>query len=738
MTPIYRDPTRSPEERAEDLLRRMTPEEKFAQMRLMNVTAAEQRQADLDPAVAERNARRCGQMYNCDSMTVANRNRLQDWAVNRTRLGIPVAIHGEGLHGLRHGDAVVFPQSVGMACAFDRDLTRQVAEEIGREARDAGFHLLYAPDLDLARDPRWGRTEETFGEDPYLTGEMGVTYIRGIQSQGVAACVKHYVAHGSPEAGLNLAPVHLGRREFRELMLPPFARAVVEAGAEAVMPAYSEWDGVPIHASRRLTRDLLRGELGFRGVTVSDYGAVKMLCTFHRVAEDEVAAGKLALEAGIDVEARTPFGYGEKTEQAAREGRISMDRIDEAVRRLLIFKFRHGLFDRPFTPEPSVPFRRPESLALARRAGRESVVLLKNENGLLPLSPAVGKIALIGPNADAAQMGDYTAAEAMAHCVTLRRAMTERLGADRVLYAKGCAVAGGDDAMLREAVCAAESADLAVVALGDNSNFYGGVGWGDAAENGQAAITCGEGFDSASLDLPGRQQELLEAVAATGKPVILILETGRPYAIRWADEHIPAILQAWYPGEQGGYALTELLFGDECPCGKLSVSIPRSVGHLPCCYNRKPSAGGYYHKPGSKSSPGRDYVFDTPGALYRFGYGLSYTTFAYSNLTLSRNVGRAEDPLTVTVTVKNTGARAAKEAVLLYVTDEYCRITPFTEQLKGFDKIELSPGEEKTVAFRLERDAFAFVNEDMEWEVEPGFFRIRVEDQTVRYEITKD
>ena len=733
MEPIYKDKTKTPEERTEDLLSRMTVREKFAQLRLMKVPTDRQKLEVIPDEVWEENIDRCGQLYNNGSMSPANYNRLQKWALEKTRLGIPVIVHGESLHGLFHKDGVVFPQGLGLASAFDKAQHEKVAEEIGREAAAAGIHMTYAPNLDISRDPRWGRVEENYGEDPYLTGELGLAYIRGFQKSGSRSCPKHYAGHGSPERGINLGPVHYGLREFYEIMFPAFEKAVGEGKPGGVMPAYHSWDGVPVHASRFLLTELLRDRLGFEGTVVSDYGAIKMFQTFHKTAPDPETAGRMAMTAGVDVECRHPFGFGPELEAAAERGDFPMETVDRAVRRELLLKFRLGLFDDPYIPEDPAPFRSAGSLALARKSARDGAVLLKNEGALLPLSGRE-KIALIGPNADNAQLGGYTASSAMAHAVTLRRALEERLG-DGVSFHRGCTIAGGSDEAMEDAVNAARAADVAILVLGDNSNYYGGIGWGDAETDGSVAVTCGEGFDQHTLDLPGRQEELLEKVCATGTPVVLILETGRPYAVVWAKEHVPAILQAWYPGEQGGYALAELLLGDASPCGRLPVSFPRSVGHLPCFYNRKPSAGGYYHKPGSPEAPGRDYVFDAPEPLFRFGDGLSYTSFAYSDLTLSREKGGADEPLTVSVTVENTGAFPSGEAVLLYVTDDWCRISPFVEQLKGFEKIFLAPGEKKTVSFTLDRSAFSFINEEMRPEVEPGAFTIRVGELTASYTI---
>lgn len=725
----YQDPSLSPQERTDDLLSRMSLEEKFAQMRLYYPRGSTMQQVPFDVTQLEENRHRCGAVYNANTIPPENVRIIQDWYMKNTRWGIPVAFHSESLHGLMSEDATVFPQAVGLGAAFSRELMTEVVTQIGKEARSHGVNMTYAPNVDLSRDPRWGRVEENYGEDPYLTSELGVAYVKALQAQGVSACPKHYIAHGSPESGINLAPVHAGEREFRETMMVPFQKVVMEGKAEGIMPAYSEWDGVAIHASRPLLTDLLRGEFGFTGQVVSDFGAVKMLDKFHHVAACPKDAGKMALCAGVDMEAPAPYGFGPDLEEAARKGEIHMEWVDTAVRRILLHKFQKGLFENPYADEEAIKNNRnAEALALTKRAATESVVLLKNEDNLLPLSDSIGKIALIGPNANNAQLGGYTVQSAIGRAVTLRQAMEERLGKDRVLFEQGCTTAHGTDAQIDAAVEAAKQADVAVVVLGDNANYFGGIGWGDAELDGKVSVTCGEGFDMCSLELPGRQEELLKAVFATGKPVVLILETGRPYAVCWAKENIPAIMQAWYPGEQGGYALADLLFGDANPSGRLPISFPRSVGHIPCFYNHKVTAKGYYKVRGTKEVSGRDYVFDTPDSLFSFGDGMSYTTFTYSDLTVPETAA-TDAQVDVTVTVENTGDRAGYEVVQLYVRDKVCRITPFIRRLRGFEKIWLEPGQKKQVSFKLGFEDFAFVNEQMKLEVEPGEFIIRVGDQ---------
>lgn len=722
----YQDPALPVEERVEDLLSRMSLEEKFTQMRLYRPTGEQINQIPFDTALLDKNAHRLGTIYNGGRIPAENIRIIQDYAISHSRWGIPVAVHGESLHGLMADNGTCFPQSVGLGATFSPELLSEIVTQIGKEAHANGVTMTYAPNIDLSRDPRWGRVEENYGEDPYLTSQMGVAYVKALQSQGVSACPKHYIAHGSPESGINLAPVHAGEREFYETMAVPFEKAVREGGAKGIMPAYSEWDGEAVHASRRLLTELLREKWGFNGQVVSDYGAVKMLTTFQKVAPDALAAGKMALNAGVDVEAPNLYGFGPELMEAVATGEAPLEQVDEAVRRVLRHKFECGLFENPYADEEAQKENHNAyALALARRAAQESCVLLKNEGGLLPLSDSVGKVALIGPNADNPQLGGYTVREAIAHTVTLREALEERLGSERVLFSRGCTTAGGSDEQLAQAVDAAKQADVAVLVLGDNSNFFGGIGWGDSELDGTVAVTCGEGFDTHTLDLPGRQQELLEAVCATGTPVVLVMESGRPYAICWAKEHVPAILQAWYPGEQGGYGVADVLFGDTDASGRLPISFPRSVGHIPCFYNHKASAKGYYKKRGSKEAPGRDYVFDTPDALFEFGYGLSYTSFAYSDLELPEKAG-IDGKVRVSFTVKNTGPRRGCEVAQLYIRDCFCRITPFVKRLRRFQKLWLEPGQETRVTFDLDFEDFAFINEKMEQEVEPGEFIIRV------------
>lgn len=724
----YKDPSLSPQERAKDLLSRMTLREKLAQL-MLRAHIREFDPESFDAAYPDG----LGSTYDTDKICVKTINRMQKHAVENTRLGIPIFMMSESLHGFFCDGATVFPQAIGLGATFDTDLLHEIGTVIGKESRAMGVVENYAPNLDLSREPRWGRVEENYGEDPYLTSRLGVAYIKGMQAQGVAACPKHYAAHGSPEAGLNLAPVHAGERELRDTFLKPFEAAFKEAKAMSVMPAYSELDGVPLHANRFLLTDILRGEFGFEGWSVSDFGGINMLKTMHRVAPDAKTCGKMALHAGVDIEAPDHFGYGPEFIEAAEKGEISLEEIDQAVYRILLGKFRLGLFENPYGDENgAAQFNQPEAQALALKAAIESCILLKND-GTLPLSRDIGKIALIGPGAANPQLGDYTPIKATERATTILSAMKDRLG-DRLIYEKGCSIAFRNAESLARAVSAAKNADVAVVVLSDNSSSYGGVGWGDENGEGKPVATCGEGFDMHTLRFPPCQEELLESVLATGTPVVLLTMTGRPYELVDADKKAAAIMQLWYPGQAGGEAVAQLLFGEANPSGRAPISFPRSVGHIPCFYNHKGSSQGYYHRPGSYEKPGRDYVFSQPGALYPFGHGLSYTTFEYSDLTVAQT-GKLS--FEASVTVKNTGDRAGDEVVLMFLRDLYCRITPFVSQLRGFKRITLQPGESARITFPIGFDDLSFINEQMKPEVEPGEFEVKTGNLKAVFEVTE-
>jgi len=721
---LYQDRNAPEEARVQDLLSRMTLEEKFSQLRmnekvnavvasevLQETDFASQAADSFDP---ERTSCCYLRFYTRPKLV----NEIQKYNIEHTRLGIPMLFMGESVHGSMMNGATVFPQAIGLGATFDPELIGKVAGVCGRDSKAAGVRFTYAPDLDISQDPRWGRVEENYGEDPYLTSRYAVEYVKNLQAEGVAACPKHYLAHGTPEAGVNIGPVHIGEREIREQMLPPFAAAVKEGGAWGMMPAYSELDGVPMHANHHWLTKVLRDELGFDGFVSADFGAVHMLDRTQRVAQTGVEAGEMALRAGLDVEAPNIFGFGAELEEKFRSGQLPMELVDTAVSRVLRIKFRLGLFENPYVDENEAAQRRGDAAKqLAYQAAVESAVLLKNDKGLLPLS-ADKKIALVGPNAKIAQLGDYTAPGNMATAVSLFEGLSAKV-AD-LTCETGCGQVTKRDSFDR-AVEAVQQADVAILAMGDTSHYFGGIGWG--SEDGVA--TCGEGFDSHDLLLPPAQKELIRACAATGTPLVLVLYTGRPYALAEELSLCNSVVQAWYPGEQGGHAIADLLLGNENFSGKLPISFPMSVGQLPCYYNHKVTARGIYRRPGSYETPGRDYVFAAPKAMFRFGYGLSYSSYAYSDLEVTHLGGYQ---YSVSVKVENTSDRAGTEVVQLYLTDDRCRMSPYVERLRGFARVTLQPSGKQTVQFTLDEKDLSFINEQMQPEVEAGSFTVRIDE----------
>jgi beta-glucosidase len=726
---------RGVEDRVAELLSRMDTEDKLRQMRMYSSRQLADGDRFSPPKARELFAGRgIGAVEYRDlpsSACAAFFNELQEFLGSETRLGIPALVTGETLHGIMIPGATVFPQAIALASTWDTSLVAEVASAAAREASAMGIVQALAPDLDLARDPRWGRVEETYGEDPYLCTRLGVSYIRALQGTGpgvdgshVVSTPKHFAAHGSPEGGVNLAPVACGERQLRELYLLPFRAAIREAGALSIMPAYSELDGIPCSASRHLLTDILRGEWGFQGYTFSDYGAVAMLHNFHRTASGPAQAGRQALEAGMDLEAPVAECYGEELARLVATGAVNMGLIDAAVTRILRVKLLAGLFDGR-TADPAAAARIVSSAghrALARRVACESIVLLKNDGGVLPFPRGIGSLAVIGPNADLAQLGDYAAdkAGAVSPLEGIRRAAGRET---TVSYARGCGLHDHDRSGIAEAVRIARGADAVVLCLGEASMTNFGVGWGDAA--GRAAL-CGEGFDRDDIGLPGVQEELAHAVLATGVPVVALLVNGRPLTVGSVAGGARALLEAWYPGEEGGNAIADILFGAANPSGRLPISFPKTVGQVPVFYNHKPSARGYYKRPGSPEKPGRDYVFNDTRPLYPFGHGLSYTTFEYSDLRVSPGAITPAGCAAVSVRVRNTGARAGKEVVALYLRDLVSSVSTPVKALKGFAKVDLAPGEEREVTFGIGTAELCLVDSEMREVVEPGEFELAV------------
>ena len=741
--PKYKDPELSCDERVEDLLSRMTLEEKIAQMQclwrrradtLLDVAgrfdAAKARAAFADGRGLGHVARPSDAGEGLTARQMAElTNDMQRFFIETSRLGIPVMFHEECLHGLAARESTSYPQPIGLAATFDPDLVERVYATTAAEARARGTHQALTPVVDVAREPRWGRVEETFGEDPYLVARMGVAAVRGFQGNAtfadkrhVIATLKHFAAHGQPESGMNCAPVNVSMRVLRETFLSTFRAAVQEAGALSVMPSYNEIDGVPSHASRWLLEDVLRGEWGFRGFTVSDYFAISELYdraeTFgHHVASDAKDAARLAVQAGVDVELPDPDGYPHLA-SLVHEGTISESVIDDRVRPILRAKILLRLFDDPYVDpaEAERLVREPSHRQLALEAARKTITLLKNDTSILPLRPAAGMtLAVIGPNADRVMLGGYSGVPL--HADTLLSGIRARVPANvDVLHHEGCRITIGGSwnqdevtaadpdenrRMIRDAAAVAARADAVILAIGDNEQ---------TSREGWALNHLG---DRASLDLVGQQDELIDAIAATGKPIVALLFSGRPASVRNLAEKADAILELWYLGQESGRAVAEVLFGDVNPGGRLPITIPRSVGHVPAYYNHKPSAR-------------RGYLFDSIAPLFPFGLGLSYTTFAYSHLRLERSeIGMGESGRAF-IDVTNTGTVDGDEVVQLYIRDVVSSVTRPVKELKGFQRISLAPGQTRTVAFDITPEQLAFYDIDMIFRVEHGEFRLMV------------
>jgi beta-glucosidase len=743
----FREPSRTPAERARDLLGRLSLDEKLAQLgcvwgRQLAVGGrfSEARAGELLRHGIGHVARIGASTSLRPRESAAFANRIQRFLVGATRLGIPAVVHEESCAGLTARDATQFPQAIGVAASFAPQLAEAMGELIRAQMRAVGARHTLAPVLDVARDPRWGRVEESFGEDPYLAARMGVAVVRGLQggslASGVVATGKHFLGYGLSEGGLNHAPAHLGPRELRDVFARPFAAAIQEAGLASVMNAYQEIDGLPCAGSPALLRDLLRGELGFEGVVVADYFAIPWLETFHRVAEGKAEAASLALEAGIDVELPGTDCYGAPLREALQRGLVAEARVDEAVLRVLEQKLALGLFERPFVDEERAAevFDTPPQRALARELARQSLVLLRNEGDLLPLAPRAKRLAVIGPHADDVRLllGDYsypahlemawerpgaappapaeTSSFEATPCFVPMVSILAGLRAaappgTRIAHARGCDVTGDDRSGFADAVAAAHDADVVVLAVGGKSGLTRGS-------------TSGEFRDAAALGLPGVQQELAEAVLATGTPCVAVVVSGRPLALPWLAEHARALLFAWLPGEEGGRAVADVLFGHASPGGRLPVTLPRAVGQVPLHYDHK-SGGG-------RSQMLGDYVDLPVSPLFPFGHGLSYGRFAYGPLEIEPAVTTAFGPVRVSLDVVNEGERGGDEVVQLYLRDVVGSVTRPVRQLAGFVRLALVPGERRRVHFRLDPAQLAFHDARFRHVVEPGEVRVMV------------
>jgi beta-glucosidase len=754
-SPTYKNAGAGVEARVEDLLRRMTLEEKVAQMQSIWDAKSEvfDAQRELDPKkMAQKFPDGIGQFARPSDATgpvsprlVPGRdvrgtirlvNALQRYA-QHTRLGIPIMFHEEGLHGYVAVGSTSFPQAIALASSWDPDLVRAVNAVTAREMRARGVTEGLTPVVDVARDPRWGRIEETFGEDPYLVGELGVAAVEGLQGEGktwdlapakVFATLKHLTGHGQPESGTNVGPAPYSERTLREFFFPPFEKIIGRTGVSAVMPSYNEIDGVPSTANVWLLQKVLREEWGFKGAVVSDYYAIEDLQRLHHIAATPEEAARLALKAGVDIDLPSPGAYATLTQQV-RDGRIPMSSIDTAVRRLLTLKFRAGLFEHPFAdPEQALAVtNNSDARALALKAAQRTIVLLKND-GVLPLQLPAGKtpvLAVIGPNAAVARLGGYSSQPPVT--VSILEGIRAKVGARaKVVFAQGVKITVNDDwwadevqladpqenhRLIDEAVAAARGADQIILAIGDTEQ---------TSREGWAPTHLG---DRDNLDLVGQQQELFDALHALGKPLVVVLINGRPASTVKIAEQANALLEGWYLGEQGGNAMAEVLFGAVNPGGKLPVTIPRSVGQLPMFYDVKPSAR-------------RGYLFDTTAPLFPFGYGLSYTTFEIGAPQLSSDHIGVDGSVTVSVPVRNTGSRAGDETVQLYVHQLVGSVTRPIKELKAFERVGIAAGETKTVSFTLTPETFRMWDINMQRVVEPGAFEVMVGPNSVDLKTT--
>ena len=654
-------------------------------------------------------------------------NAIQRYMVDSTRLGIPLLLSEEAPHGHMAIGATVFPTAIGQASTWNPQLIQDMASTIAMETYAVGGKNGYGPVLDLARDPRWSRTEETYGEDPYLIGQMGSAMIRGFQGEKIGerdkiiGTLKHFVAYAAPDGGHNGESVSFGERSLRQYFLPPFERAV-KSGAGSVMTAYNSIDGIPCSANSWLLNDILRKDWRFTGFVVSDLLSISGLNGGHATAATAEEAASQSIHAGLDVDL-SGTGYGSNLLKAVQQGLVEPAVLDTAVARVLRMKFNLGLFDHPYVDEKMVAQKvaTTQNKTVARQVARESIVLLKNDQHILPLSKSLKRIAVIGPNADNPynQLGDYTAPQADGKVQTLLTGIRAAVDKNtKIDYVKGCAIRDTSNSDIAAAVAAAKQADAVVLVLGGSSardfkTSYQATGAANVDPNTVSDMESGEGFDRVSLDMMGDQIKLLKAIQATGKPLVLVTVMGRPLNLNWAAEHVPAIVNAWYPGQEGGLAVADVLFGDYNPAGRLPISVPRSVGQLPVHYNHtKPK----HH----------DYVEMSAKPLYAFGYGLSYSSFDYSNLQISLKENGNDFACTVSFDVVNNGKLAGDEVAQLYVVDEVSSVVTPVMQLKRFERKNIAAGKKERYSFQLTKEDLKLWSSSNAWKTEKGKFKFLV------------
>lgn len=738
----YKDPQLAIETRTQDLLKRMTIEEKVGQLlcpmgwemweKSGNTINYSQTFKDL---IDKKYVGSFWGVYRADPWTKKTLqtglnpelaakagNALQKYVMENSRLGIPLFLAEESPHGHMAIGTTVFPTGIGLASTWNPVLIEKAASVMAKEVRLQGGHVSYGPVLDLSRDPRWSRVEESYGEDPVLTSRIAEGAVRGggggnlSKPYSVVSTLKHFIAYGIPEGGHNGNTALIGQRELHENFFPPF-KAAIDAGAGSVMTAYNSIDGVPCTSNEYLYADLLRKQWGFKGVVVSDLFSINGLSGSHNVAKNLSEAGEMALSAGVDLDlGASAFA---NLSQSLEENKVSLASLDSAVARILRQKFEMGLFENPYvdTEKTQSEVRTAEHIQVAREVARQSIVLLENKKGMLPLAKDVKRIAVIGPNADNVynQLGDYTAPQEEGNVITVYQGLKNKFKNTQVSYTKGCSIRDVSDADIKSAVKAVRKADVAVVVVGGSSardfkTEYIETGAAVTNPSTMADIESGEGFDRATLSLLGKQQELLEAVKATGKPLIVVYIQGRPLEMNWAKENADALICAWYPGQEGGTVIAEMLAGEINPSGRMPISVPKYVGQIPVYYNKK-------------NPKGHDYVEMDAAPLYPFGYGIGFSSFGYSGLKIAKS-GKTD--FTVSFDLKNEGKYDGEEVVQLYVRDEVASVVQPIKQLKQFTRVSLKAGENKTVDFKLSAEDLAIIDKNLNKTVESGDFTLMI------------
>jgi beta-glucosidase len=751
--PAYKNKNFSPEARAKDLLSRMNLDEKAMQTQCLWIQKFRilNDKGDFDETKAASVLNNgLGELARLNELGGSGRhpkeeaalyNKVQHYFIEKTRLGIPVMVHEESLHGQQAQDATNFPVPIALASTWNENLMTEIFTKVAEEVRARGGQQVLAPVVDITRDPRWGRTEETLGEDPFLISRLAIAQIKAYQGDSVylgknhvAATLKHFGIHGQSEGGENVAPSNIDERTAREIFFQPFKAAIQEAHPMNVMAAYNEVFGIPAHMNKYMLTDILRKEWGFKGLVVSDYNGINNIQNLHKVTPSLDEAGLLAFKAGVDLETPDPGGF-KNLKQMVTNGKISMKELDEVVTRILIAKFRLGLFDNPYVDEDKAEqiVGSAANRAVAYKAAQEAMVLLKNDNNFLPLDKTkIKTIAFIGPNADKCLLGGYSGKPRVA--VSPLQALKERYGSTmNIVYSEGVKITDKNDwfantinlanpaenkKKIADAVEVAKQADVIVLFVGGNESTN------------REAWASNHLGDLPTLELLNGQDELIKEIVALGKPTCAFVNSGPPMSIGDLVNAVPAVMQCWYLGQEGGYAMIDALFGDINPGGKLPISFPRTTGHIPAYYNYKPSARRGYNL-GFDVSP-----------LFPFGYGLSYTTFAYSNLKLSSPTMKTNGTVTVSVDVKNTGNRKGAEVVQMYIRDDYSSVPRPVKELKGFKKTWLDPGQSQTVSFIINPELLSFYDKNMKWVIEPGDFTIMAgtssdKTQSIKLTVTK-